>query len=112
MNTAEYYQSKYDAIILKAKIREEDPFSNKLTYRERHHIIPKCIGGDDSPTNKVYVTHDEHIKLHTLLCKIYPESKVLAKALRAVKLESPERQMRRRDEFIQKCLDYMEGGTV
>lgn len=111
MNKTAYYKQKYDELMLKAKKREQDPFSNKLGYTERHHIIPKCIGGDDNPNNKVYLTHNEHIKAHVLLCKMLPNNKALAKALRAVELDSPARQMAEREKFIALCLEVMEGGN-
>ncbi len=43
-------------------------------YTEKHHIIPKCIGGDDSKINIVSLTAKEHFLCHLLLCEIYPES--------------------------------------
>ena len=41
-------------------------------YRERHHIIPKCLGGDNSKDNLVWLTAEEHFVAHQLLIKIYP----------------------------------------
>jgi len=53
-----------------------------LGYSERHHIIPKCRGGDDSPDNIVKLTPEEHYLAHLLLCKIFPkDKKLLAAAL-------------------------------
>ena len=47
--------------------------SRTLTgYKERHHIVPKCIGGDNSISNLVYLTAREHFIAHKLLCKIHP----------------------------------------
>ena len=36
-----------------------------------HHIIPRCIGGKDSPDNLVNLTFREHFVAHLLLAKIY-----------------------------------------
>jgi len=36
---------------------------------EKHHIIPKSLGGDNSPTNIVNLTHREHFICHLLLTK-------------------------------------------
>jgi hypothetical protein len=44
-------------------------------YKERHHIVPKCIGGDNSISNLVYLTAREHFIAHKLLCKIHPTIK-------------------------------------
>lgn len=46
-------------------------------YSERHHIIPRCLGGDDSLENLIIVTAREHYILHAILCKIYPNNKSL-----------------------------------
>lgn len=43
-------------------------------YSERHHILPKCLGGDDDKENLVYVSARVHYILHRILCKIYPNS--------------------------------------
>jgi hypothetical protein len=69
------YQRIYDAIIERAKTRT-------LTgYKERHHIIPKCMGGTDSKTNLVDLTAREHFIVHKLLCEIYPDNKKLNDAV-------------------------------
>lgn len=41
-------------------------------YVEKHHIIPRCIGGDDSEENLVDLTAREHFVAHKILAKIYP----------------------------------------
>jgi len=43
-------------------------------YYEKHHIIPKCIGGTNSPNNIVYLTGREHYVAHWLLYRIRPHS--------------------------------------
>jgi hypothetical protein len=48
---------------------------------ERHHIIPKCMGGTDDIANLVYLTTEEHFVAHQLLVKIYPDNKKLISAL-------------------------------
>ena len=49
-------------------------------YTESHHIIPRCLGGDDSLTNLVDLTPEEHYLAHQLLVKIYPGNHSLVKA--------------------------------
>lgn len=53
-------------------------------YKERHHIIPKCVGGSNLKENIVALTAREHFICHRLLVKIYPESHGLQYALWAM----------------------------
>lgn len=69
------YQTIYDDIIKKAKI--ENRKKSKDLYFEKHHIIPKCISGDDSLENLILLTGKEHFICHHLLTKIYPDSNSL-----------------------------------
>tara|TARA_R110000868_G_scaffold220032_2_gene471140 strand:+ start:506 stop:1207 length:702 start_codon:yes stop_codon:yes gene_type:complete len=50
-------------------------------YKEGHHIVPKCMGGDNSKLNVVDLTAREHFIAHKLLCKIYPNNIKLQYAL-------------------------------
>lgn len=36
-------------------------------YQERHHIIPKCLGGSDDSDNLIYLYAQEHYYAHKLL---------------------------------------------
>lgn len=54
----------------KASDRELD----KSLYKERHHIIPKCLGGDNKKCNLVNLLPREHYIAHLLLSKIYPNN--------------------------------------
>lgn len=40
-------------------------------YTENHHIIPRCLGGDDSADNLIKLTAREHFLCHYLLTKMY-----------------------------------------
>lgn len=60
------YQKHYDALIHRAKWRVLDG------YAERHHIVPKCMGGGDEAENLVLLTAEEHYVAHQLLVKIFP----------------------------------------
>lgn len=44
-------------------------------YVEKHHIIPKSLGGDDSPDNLVFLTSKEHFIAHHLLTKMCVDDK-------------------------------------
>ena len=54
--------------------RSNKPIVKELGY-EIHHVIPKCMGGENSPHNLVKLTHREHYIGHKLLSKIFPEDK-------------------------------------
>jgi hypothetical protein len=69
------YNKIYLQLIERAKTRKIEG------YTERHHIIPRCINGDDSEENLVTLTAREHFIAHLILCKIYPNHKGLRSAL-------------------------------
>ncbi|WFD55724.1 hypothetical protein phi5_244 [Enterobacter phage phi5] len=41
-------------------------------YTEKHHIVPKCMGGSDDPENLVELSARQHFIAHLLLVKMYP----------------------------------------
>lgn len=49
-------------------------------YVEKHHIIPRCLGGTNDATNIAVLTPEEHFLAHQLLVKIYPNSPPLVNA--------------------------------
>lgn len=53
-------------------------------YTEKHHIVPKCMGGDNKPRNIVKLTPEEHYVAHQLLVKIYPKNSKLIYACRSM----------------------------
>jgi hypothetical protein len=68
------YQKIYDSLISRAKVR------NILDYTEKHHIVPRCLGGSDDLENLVCLTPEEHYLAHQLLTKLYPKHEGLARA--------------------------------
>lgn len=66
------YQKIYDNIIFYRQknvlIRD---WINRPGEVERHHIVPKCLGGLNEKSNIINVTPREHYILHLLLGKIY-----------------------------------------
>jgi hypothetical protein len=68
------YLKIYNNLIEKSKNRILEK------YYEKHHIIPKCIGGDNI-NNIAKLTAKEHFIAHMLLCKIYPNNGKLLYAL-------------------------------
>lgn len=46
-------------------------------YSERHHVLPRCLGGGDEPENLVRLTAEEHYVAHQLLIRIHPAERRL-----------------------------------
>lgn len=65
------YQSIYNTLISHAQLRAIDP----NTLYEKHHIIPKSLGGSDDPANLVKLTLREHFVAHRLLVKIHASNR-------------------------------------
>lgn len=59
------YIKIYNQIIERARNRKLDG------YVEKHHIVPKCIGGLDMKENIVELTAREHFLCHMLLCEMH-----------------------------------------
>lgn len=49
-------------------------------FVEKHHIVPKCMGGNDEPSNLVLLPTRAHFIAHYLLYKSYPDNRSLAHA--------------------------------
>lgn len=58
------YMKIYNSLIRNAKIRD-----GVVGYSEKHHILPKSLGGDNSESNIVRLTAKEHLFAHKLLIK-------------------------------------------
>ena len=70
------YQKIYNCLVEK---RRQDPPKNE--YVEHHHILPKCLGGNDEISNLVILTAREHYIAHLLLAKIYRIRQLYAAAV-------------------------------
>lgn len=62
------YTKIYEAIIERAKQQQRD---KRQGYFERHHILPRSIGGTNSKENLVLLTAKEHYLAHMLLVEMY-----------------------------------------
>ena len=68
----------------------ERSFERQLTgYVEKHHVIPKCMGGDDQSRNLAILTPEEHYLAHLLLVKIYPKNNKLVFAANMMCINRP-----------------------
>lgn len=76
------YQKHYNNLIIRAKSRLLEG------YVEKHHVIPKCIGGSDHLDNLVALTPEEHFLAHQLLCKIHPNNNKLLYAAKMMTIST------------------------
>lgn len=72
------YSRLYNALMAKA--------SNRLIvgYAEKHHVVPRCMGGANEKGNIVLLTAKEHFVAHKLLVRVYPDVRGLWLALVAM----------------------------
>lgn len=69
------YTKIYEDLINRSKTRQ-------LTeYCEKHHIIPRSMGGPNTKDNIAKLTGREHFLAHLLLAKIYPKNIGMAIAI-------------------------------
>lgn len=80
------YNKHYHTLIQKAKSRVLEG------YVEKHHILPKCMGGTDTLDNLVALTPEEHFVAHQLLIKIYPNEPKLIYAAQMMCVKSKKHQ--------------------
>ena len=63
------YNKIYNELIESRKLLDRK--KNDGNYYEKHHIIPKSLGGEDNKSNLVLLTFKEHWIAHLLLVQIY-----------------------------------------
>lgn len=78
------YTNWYYAIINRSRINEMHD------YTEKHHIIPKSLGGDNTEKNLVNLTAREHFICHWLLTKMTSDTarKKMIYALRMMRAQN------------------------
>jgi hypothetical protein len=69
------YKKHYDLLIQKYGLQDKPDY-----YVERHHIVPKCIGGSDNKDNLVYLEARHHYMAHALLAKSHSDNPKLVHA--------------------------------
>lgn len=71
------YQYKGSAIISELqnykRFISESRLSSLKKGIHRHHIIPRCLGGEDNQDNIAFLNDSDHLKAHQLLAKVYPD---------------------------------------
>ena len=96
------FTTQYYDIINSAINRVPQDFTRKeakkiLSYTERHHIIPKSMGGTDEHSNLVWLTATEHLTVHLLLPKMVSKEKDVRKmTLAAVRMANPQSKTQKR----------------
>lgn len=68
------YRPHYERLIARARGRVLSG------YVERHHVVPRCMGGGDERANLVDLTAEEHYVAHQLLVKMHPGNAKLVSA--------------------------------
>lgn len=65
-----YLQNKYTKCYYSIIDRAKSRVLAKEIYTEKHHVIPKSLGGSNEPANLVRLTAREHFVCHLLLPKM------------------------------------------
>ena len=82
------YQKIYNNLIDRATLRVSEG------YVEKHHIVPRCLGGTDAKENIVSLYPEEHYLAHQLLVKIHPTHYgVLSAAMLMTKHSKTDKRM-------------------
>jgi hypothetical protein len=82
------YEKIYDSLM--TKVRTENRVKGNGLYYERHHILPKCVGGEGHLASKkehpnlILLTAREHYLAHKLLYYIFPNNIKIARAFWAM----------------------------
>lgn len=66
------YKYHYDSLICSRKGLPR--VKGEGVYYERHHIVPRSMGGSDESSNLILLTGREHYIAHLLLWKMHPDS--------------------------------------
>lgn len=105
--------SKYEDFINSIKESRENKW---FEYSERHHILPRCIGGTDGEDNLIYLTYREHFIAHKILAEENPENRRLGYAYWCManmnnsrKIITPEEYEEARSLHVSRLKEYSLG---
>lgn len=69
------HKNKYRNIYIRLITRCKQMTSEELSgYNEKHHILPKCMGGGNNKENLIKLPIRYHIMAHIILVEAYPEN--------------------------------------
>lgn len=91
-------KDRYDKLIDNAK---QQSYIDEKTYYEKHHIIPKSLGGGNDADNIVKLTARDHIIAHILLTIIYPDNSGLLFAAMSMTLECSKFTSGRKEAILE-----------
>lgn len=57
-------------------VRKRKEIPSEEEYTEKHHIVPRCLGGSDEKENLVVLSAKEHFICHLLLVKIQQKGSI------------------------------------
>ena len=86
-----FINNKYTSIYYRIIDNSRNRILPKEVYKERHHIIPKSLGGSNSVDNLVWLTGREHLICHLLLVRMTEDkfkSKMISAAWSMANLEN------------------------
>lgn len=82
-----HYAKIYNDITSRAISRKKLKRTQEgYVYYEKHHIVPRCLGGLDAKDNIVLLTAEEHWLVHLLLVKMHPGNSKLIYACQAMSM--------------------------
>ena len=112
------FTKKYFEIINSANNRCSGTNTRRIAkklmgYVEKHHVIPKTLGGSNSPDNLVWLTAEEHLEVHLLLTNMLEHKDAQRKMYSAaVRMCNPQSKNQQRiftnndyHELRQKCAE-------
>lgn len=101
LNKEEFeYRNKYRNIYIRLIVRCQNMTDEELSgYNEKHHIIPKCLGGSNDKENLVVMPVRYHIVAHMVLTRVYPEIAGLRYSLLLITTEGDKNNQKKRTEF-------------
>ena len=88
------YKLIYEQLVTRGQERPE-----LEGYKERHHIIPRCMGGGDEEENLVDLTPEEHFLAHQLLVKMHPGNIRLVRACDVMAKDTKKNKYWRRNKM-------------
>ena len=122
------HTKRYYEIMQLANLRAPGNLSRRnakaiIGYVERHHILPKSLGGSENSDNLVWLTANEHLEAHLLLVKMVEGKEPLRKMhAAAIRMCNPQSRTQQRvfnedyDDIRKECArlhsEFMKGKTV
>lgn len=107
--TQEYYQLVNFANTRVSSTTKRSAAKKILGYVESHHIIPESLGGDNTVSNKVWLTAEEHVKAHILLTKMVDREDHSRKMhMAAVRMITPQNIGREREVILEDIISKLD----